>query len=537
MNKQLNVDYILTLKKDEKGLLYVEKVDITHPKDILQRLDEFGKSSYYDIFDVVDYIAKQNYDETIMCSYCWPHEYKESFIRYATFQPSIYMLHRLVKIELDKNWKNVYDEDIQAVQNRIEMEYDSKRKPKRRMEPSEYLSYMAKLKKDMREEIEKEQEKRRIEIRNIYIGEIRRYVYAMCYMQVLPIVESSSLMYSSENIGWYRPNYTITDNVLISIRTNFCYGRSAYFHVNLNYKGITILPYSDIITYFWSNMMDNVRYTKDYAPYRSNWEHALSFVKEVSNLITTDSVKFEKEWIIDQVEKMMEGLETINEEIDKYYEKQEEEAKKAKEEEEKASKEKKTIQRIVRYRFIDDVTIERHKIYEHEILLIIQVDKLSAALSLLDNLTALQNIYSPILNHIETIIQYNVKLIPAIDLCLKDLQTHRKKLNKQLQGLENQKDNTQNKILSIKAKIDKQLEKTNTTYQQWSMQNPYKQNILKYECERNERYVNLQNELTILTEKINTVKGEIRDRESFYEHLSEKKEYIEKEIKERKFEQ
>ena len=106
-----------------------------------------------------------------------------------------------------------------------------------------------------------------------------------------------------------------------------------------------------------------------------------------------------------------------------------------------------------------------------------------------------------------------------------------------MQELENQKDNTQNKILSIKAKIDKQLEKTNTTYQQWSMQNPYKQNILKYECERNERYVNLQNELPILTEKINTVKGEIRDRESFYEHLSEKKEYIEKEIKERKFEQ
>ncbi len=49
MNRQLNVDYILTLKKDKKGLLYREEVDITHPKNILQKLDEFGRSSDYDI--------------------------------------------------------------------------------------------------------------------------------------------------------------------------------------------------------------------------------------------------------------------------------------------------------------------------------------------------------------------------------------------------------------------------------------------------------------------------------------------------------
>ena len=533
MDRELNVDYILTLKKDEKGILYVEEVDITHPKDILQKLDKFENGSYYDIFDVVDCVAEQNYDKRVVYSYCWSHAYKESFVRHATFQPFIYMSNRLVQIELDKKWKNVYDEDIRSIKNRIEMEYSSKRNPKRWMERSEYLSYIANLERKMREEIEKEQKERRIEIKNTYIEEIRRYVYAMCYMEVLPSVKSSSLMYSSENIGWYRPDYTIADNVLISVRTNFCYGRSAYFHVNLNYKGINILPYSDIVTYFWSNMMDNVRYTKDYEPYRSNWEHALSFVEEVSNLITTDSVKFEKEWIIDQVEKMMEGLKSINEGIDKYYERQKEAKKKAEEEEERAKKEDKTVSRIIRYRFIDDLTIKRHKIYEHETLLTIQVDKLSAALSLLDDLTAIQNIYSPILNHIETIIHYNEKLVPAIGLCRNDLQSRLKVLNEQLKELQSQRDGVQNEMLSIKVAIDKRLEETNETYQQWSTQNINKQNMLRSECEKDEQYKSLQNKLPILSEKINTVQAEIRDRESFDKHLSERKEYIEKKLEER----
>lgn len=160
------------------------------------------------------------------------------------------MYNRTVKITFDKEWKSIYDDDIRSVKNRVEVEYSAKRSPKRRMERTEYLSYLAKLDKEMLEEIEKQQRERRAEIKNEYVRKIRRCIYAMDYYKALPSVKTSSLMYFSENIGWYRPDYTITDNVQISVRTNFCYGRSAYFHVNLNYKGINILPYSDIVVYF-----------------------------------------------------------------------------------------------------------------------------------------------------------------------------------------------------------------------------------------------------------------------------------------------
>lgn len=543
MNDRLNVDYILALKKNEENLLYVDEVKIPYDqdaKDILFQLNSLRNSDFCDVFDVIKYVSKLNFDKRITFSYCWPHSYKDAFVRHASFQPFLYLpnSHRMIQgnQENDITVKKAYDEEMNAIRSRIEIEYSSNR-PKRWMDRDDYLTYLNKTERKMNEEIDQKQRAARIEIKNTYIDEICRYIYAKYYSKCIPVVKDSSLMYSNEKIGWYRPDYKIADNVLISVRTNFCYGRSAYFHVNLNYKGINILPYTTIIDYFWSNMMDNVRYTMDYVPSRYNWENALSFVEEVSNLINTDSERFEREWIIEKVEKMMEGLKSINDNIAKYYEKQKEAKEKAEEEEKNAEKEHKEIQRIIRYRFVDDLTVKRHKIYEHETLLTIQVDKLSAALSLLDDLTAIQNIYSPILNHIDTIIHYNATIVPAIEVCQNDLQSRLKTLNGQLNELQKQRDDVQAEMLAIRIEIDRRLEETNEKYRQWSTENTNKQNMLKRECEENEKYAILQKTLPNLIEKINVVKTEIKDRESFDKHLSERKEYIERILRERGKEQ
>lgn len=532
---EINVDYILALKKNEKEMLFIEEVEISHPEDVLKRLNEYERWDYYDIFDVVRYVDKLDFNKWRTYSYCWPHEYNKSFVRHATTRPYFYMNGRLVLIESDiSKWKEDYEKEIIGIKNRIEIEYASKRNPKTRMDRYEYLEYVEKLRREMRKEIEQKQKERKSEIKNEYINEIRRYIYGMCYEQTLSSVKPTSLMYSNENIGWYRPDYKIADNVLVSVRTNFCYGRSAYFHVNLNYKGINILPYTAIIDYYWSNMMDNVRFTMDYEPSRYNWENALSFVEEVSNLIMTDSDRFEKEWIIEKVEKMMEGLKSINDDIAKYYEKQKAAKEKAEEEEKNAGKKHKEDRKIVRYRFVDDLTIKRHKIYEHETLLTIQVDKLSAALALLEDLTAIQNIYSPILTHIETIVQYNKEIVPAITLCRNDLQKRIKVLNEQLNGLYAQNEIVQNEMLAIKNELDHKLEETNVQYQQWTPQNQYRQSMLLGECEKDERYKKLQNEVSVLNGKIIKATLEKNDRESFDKHLAERKEYIETKLNERK---
>ena len=251
-------------------------------------------------------MSKLNLNRQEQYDFCWPYEYNNSFI-----QPA------MVPIDITKE---DYNKELQAIRDFVRKEYEEKYHFGNFK--GNYRSYIAGLKKRMQDEILKKQKAYARDIRNRYVAEIRRYLSAKCFFQVVQTVKANSLMFSNEAIGWYEPDFQIADDILISVRTNFCYGSSAYFYVNLNYKGINILPYSDIVTYFWSNMMDNVRYTRDYYPFRSNWKYVLSFVKEVSNMITIDRKRFEKEWIMDELANMMEGLKTINDEIDKYYEMQ-----------------------------------------------------------------------------------------------------------------------------------------------------------------------------------------------------------------------
>lgn len=547
----INVDYILSLQKEDNGHLKVEKVQIPHATQILNRLSSFENSNYSSIFDVVAYVAELDLNIRAKYSYCWPYEYRDSFIGPAQVTPYYREMNgKPVSIDIDvSKWRKDYEHELDSIKHRIELSYAAKKfvakKPMVYMDKNEYIlwlsrqkeEWLSRQKEEMRKEIEQAQKDFKEETKNKYVTHIKRCLLARDYTETLSSIKPQSLMYSSESIGWYNPNYTITDNVLVSVRTNFCYGRSAYFHVNLNYKGINILPYTNIVIYFWSNMMDNVRYTRDYYPLRSNWKEAFDFVVEVSNLIIDDSEKFEKEWIIDQVEKMMDGLKSINEEIGKYYERQKEAKIRYKEQEEAAQREGRELPNTIRYRFVDDRTIKNHKIYEHETLLIIQVDKLTAALSLLDDLTAIQNIYSPILKHIDTIVQYNELLIPAISQCRDDLQKRLEKLNKLLKELQEEQASVFNEMQRIRSEINDNLEKTDTIYQQMTTSHPQKQNMLNKACENSKEYNAARNEYGNLMDKINNVQQEIRDREEFDRHLLERSNYIRKVLNERKQQQ
>lgn len=526
---ETNVDHILVLRKTEDDLLSVEKVQIEHPKEVLDKLSDFENRSCYDIFDVVRYVGQLDFDKMSKFSYCWPYEYSRAYVMAASVRPMMQLSNEHVLIEFDtQKWKSAYEKDLSSVKHRVELEYAAKKRPGFKMERFEYLRYVSNLESEMRRKIRQEQDARRAEIKNEYIDEVRRAIYGMCYYQKLSQIKPSVLMYSSENIGWYNPDYVIADGVKVSVRTNFCYGKSAYFHVNLKYKGINILPYSDIITYYWSNMMDNVRYTKDYEPNRSNWKYALPFIQDISNLIATDSDKFEKEWIIDNVEAMMAGLVTINDNIKEYYSKLEA----ARRKEELDRGEGVSEEKIIRYRSIDDWVVKRYKIYEHETLLVVQVDKLSAALSLLEDLSTIRNIYSPIVGHMRTIVGYNEKVLPAINACLEDLERKLADLGVRLESALKQQESAKNEMQIIKIEIDKELEESCDEYQKWSTMNINRINMLRNHCEKNGHYVELEKQCCQLTEEINKVRTEKSQRESFARHLKNKGEYIEKTLKE-----
>lgn len=407
--EELNVGYLLILENTENGLV-VNRINIDYPDTLIPILD---KMDYYEenmenfnVFDVERFVERSSFDKEGEYSYCWPYTYNDAYKSKA----------KIEKVDRDK-----YYLKMEEIEDRISMEFARLFKTKRWVNnhyvyPDE--SQKQELERKKREKIIKKKEELRREYLQNYIIMVRRYIFARQYKNAIQTIKEKSLMYSSEEKGWYKPNYNITGNARIGLRTNFCYGKSAYFDILLNYKGIDILPYSDLVKYYWSNMMDNQRCTRSYKVYRYNWPNVLTFVAEICNWIERDPISFEKKWIVEEVETMMDGLKEIREAIEEYYKR----LMNAKQEEGLQKEGAEKPNKFIRYRNITASEISQHYTYPHETLLTIQVDKLAAALSLLEDLTRLKSIYAPIVQHIDTIVQYNKEIVPAINTQCKELK-------------------------------------------------------------------------------------------------------------------
>jgi len=487
---EINVDYIMWLNK--KGDEYViEKYKIQHPNEILEQLDVFEQNPLsYDFFYIQKCVKNYNISRNHNYSYCWPYPYSDAYVWDVKFPKYI------SQVELANQMLSIMNQTIEEC--------------KANNKSSEYAN----------EKVREKQEQYLKDCVIAYIRQLRRYIYAQCYWEQLPKIKTLALVYSSEEIGWYKPEYAIAEDVSFSAKTNFCFGRAAYFYINIIYKGINVLPYDNLVKYHWSNMMEHVRYTADFYPKRENWKHALSFAKEISDMITTDRAKFEKIWIIDKVEYMMKGLKIINDFVDKYFEEQVEHHKE--ETQNKISFEDK----VSRYNYIDNYSIKRYKVYPKEMQLAIQAEKLSAALDLLGDLTSIKTIYNPILKHIETIVQYNKKLVSPLNDCCENIESKLLELKKQEDKLNEKKKRIENKIERKKCEIEKKIKETNKEYNKNMYSKEKYDSIVKRACEEDECYNKLSLELLSIQLDHMSLTTEINSREDFMNLLKERKEFI-----------
>ncbi|MHB0756964.1 hypothetical protein [Polaribacter sp. M15] len=137
---------------------------------------------------------------------------------------------------------------------------------------------------------------------------------------------SNVLAYSHRISGWSRPEYKITDNLTQEVKTNFGYGKSSYFYSILTYKDIRITPLSEWVEYRFAGFSEIIRYTRSFKSkipvlndngkvwyYKHKiineyWSNALTFAKDAANLSLIDEHKFIEKYIIEECEKMVEGL-------------------------------------------------------------------------------------------------------------------------------------------------------------------------------------------------------------------------------------
>jgi hypothetical protein len=123
--------------------------------------------------------------------------------------------------------------------------------------------------------------------------------------------EKNIMLYSHRTSGWSNPLYQLTHDFSVTVDTNFGYGNSSYFYTILKYKNIEIIPFSDWINYKYAEFSELIRYSRNHELKNYSWYKVINYVKDACELSINDEKKFVEKYIIDECDRMVEGLENI----------------------------------------------------------------------------------------------------------------------------------------------------------------------------------------------------------------------------------
>ena len=117
--------------------------------------------------------------------------------------------------------------------------------------------------------------------------------------------------FSHRLAGWSSPVVQINEKLAIEFKTNFGYGRSSYFFIKLNYKGIDLIPFEDLILYEHAGFVEIATHTKRYQLENESWDKAFKFAAYSLNLISTNEAEFINKFLVQQLDKMVEKLSSL----------------------------------------------------------------------------------------------------------------------------------------------------------------------------------------------------------------------------------
>lgn len=244
-------------------------------------------------------------------------------------------------------------------------------------------------------------------------------------------------MLSSESIGWTNYEYPIDKDFVVYVSTNFGYGWSSYFDLTVKYKDVVIAPYTHLIKYYKANMVQICNCTRSYTVNRENWAVAFDFVKDFVNHGKENPTAFAKEYIMNEVHELVNGMVRIMQQP--------------------VSEVQKQINNIGRYSsdfghmtWISEMPDEDRKYFElnrSEFGVVYKSEKISCGLDVLESMKSLVPILPEVESCIEKIKNLNYKLIPeitslsnSIGVEVERLKTDIENYKKQLKDAETEKE-------------------------------------------------------------------------------------------------
>lgn len=378
MEQKVNIDYISCVKKLDNGMLQYKEVPIEKlNKPIIQKLHDMVNNPNRTLLDVQE-VASNVIVSGEEHDVCIPHSYCASYITSP------------------KRPENVLFADFQKIIDEKEEELETKRKEE--AAKGNVFSTEDHLLEFLRG------------LKSKYVHALQNYVDADEYATQLALIQQQPeyLMYSTEKIGWTIFNYTISENVKFEVKTNFGYGSAAYFYVNLTYKGIKIIPYSDIVKYFYANMRQYGQYTRQYRPRHENWPISLNFVVDTANLAFVNPEEFVRVWIKNELDEMMSGLRRLKGNPDKVISAFE-------------KNKSRDTEVYLAIRNIQGDDLRDYIAFPIETKVAYKAYKISGALHFLENMYQLSQIYDFVRDSIIELKEINRSLIPEIEATMSNI--------------------------------------------------------------------------------------------------------------------
>lgn len=252
-------------------------------------------------------------------------------------------------------------------------------------------------------------------------------------------------MFSTENIGWTDFIYPINNDVVISISTNFGYGRDAYLNLTVKYKNIIIIPYSYALKYRYANFYDLISCTRAYIPTRENWDVAFDFVVDFVNRSIDNPEKFVIETIMHEINYLMSGLKRImnssEKELRNRYELPNDDNEQTTIRVIQPPMEHRTIKRI-------------EEIYPSEFVAIFKAEKVSGSLSFVESFEEIAHYCPVVRQYIIQIEQYNNQIMPEIEKVRSNIEKRKRAIVQDKHEIEIELDSIEEQIIPYKIKLE-----------------------------------------------------------------------------------
>lgn len=366
---------------------------------------------------------------------------------------------------------------------------------------SEYHKLLEEYELEIRKAEKQEDKEKAQKKKQIFKDSKRENFYKQVVSHVIPYLlerkyaelekDNSVLAFSHRRIGWSKPEFYLSDDLSVVYKTNFGYGASSYFYTNIKYKGIDILPYSDWVRYRHVQKEEIIRYTRRHLLGNNEWIKTMDFTAEMYNSSVQDPSCFVENWIINEVDEMVKGLERM-------------------------------LNENKNYQVLNSYFHKSEPIYLMGRKLIrFKGEKISGSLMFLDKLKELHSIYSSIELYIERIMKCNMDIYPKLVLEMKQMNNELDDFNKKLSDIlpiwekydnkEKEYDVIRNEIYEG-VKTDPQY--PNNYIVSWSggiIVYIWQRETEKRLVKQNPEYVAFNKEYMVVKEKYDNLKDEIRN--------------------------